>query len=61
MEQSRSSLYDDNDVLCFLSNLLDALSGNMGGALFLVKVCKNICSSLLGDKLIVCFYDCFAF
>ena len=39
-----------NAVLCFLSDLLDALSGNMSGALFLVKVCKNICSSLLGDK-----------
>ena len=38
--------------------MLEALSGNMGGALFLVKVCKNFCCSLLEDLLIVCFYDC---
>ena len=48
-------------MFCFLFDLLDALSGNMSGALVLVKVCKNICSSRLDDKLIVFFYDCFAF
>ena len=41
MEQSHSSPYDDSDVLCFLSNLLDTLSSNMSGALYQVKVCKT--------------------
>ena len=41
MEQSRSALNDDRMMFCFLSDLLGALSGNMGGVLFLAKVCKT--------------------
>ena len=49
-----------NDVLCLISDLSDALSGYVDGALFLVKIFKNIWSSLLSDWLIACFCNCFA-